>query len=140
MSISWVVDVAAVSGSFIKSGGLWKSAAEGTVVGNVEGKKRSPTQADPSEHVASRGTAPVIAVRQAVRAIVPPYCLPSKYYLTQVAERPLSTAARCLSIGRLTPQCNSLRHLPGIRQSVLHPRLAIAQLGEQIPFRTQHQK
>src|ERR1700720_14177 len=142
MSTAWVVGVAAVSGSFIKSGGLLKSAAEKTVVANVEGKKRSPAgAADPSEHVASRGTEPVIAVRQAVRAIVvPPYCLPSKYYLTQVAERPLSTAARCLSIGRLTPQCKSLRHLPGIRQSVLHPRLAIAQLREQIPFRKMRTK
>src|SRR5258708_21424510 len=35
--------------------------------------------ADACEHVASRRREPVIAVRQAVRAIVPPYCQLSKY-------------------------------------------------------------
>jgi hypothetical protein len=44
--------------------------------------------ADTCEHVASRRKEPVIAVRQAVQAIVPPYRLLFKYYLPELLSDP----------------------------------------------------
>src|SRR3982074_3578171 len=91
---SRLVQVAGWDGTFVGAGG----AAFVAMMSSA---------ADACEHVASKRREPVIAVRQAVQAIVPSHRL-LQILLNQVARRPLSAAAGCLSIRRLTPQRKSL--------------------------------
>src|ERR1700716_3642365 len=106
---SRVVQVAGCDGAFVDAAG----AAFVTM----------SSAADACEHVASKRREPVIAVRQAVQAIVPS-CRLLQIPPNQVAKRPLSAAAGYLSIRRLTLQGKSLPSIGTVAGFVCRSRVS----------------